>query len=291
MDIRVLRYFLAVAREETITRASESLHIAQSSLSKQLIELEQELGKKLFIRGKRKITLTEEGILLRKRADEIVNLLEKTERDIRLDSETIRGEISIGGGPSPFMIEAAAQLRKHYPEIQFHFLYGDAVDIMERLDHGSLDFAVLMTPVDTMKYDCISLPESEQWGVLMKCSNPFSRHPAIYKSELAQMPLVIHQRAELQRELALWVGKEIDSLNIAGTFNIIHGNPAVFVEKGLGNVLTTDTLAALIAEQDICFRPLEPPMKIRYSLVWKRYSVFHKAAKIFLNELKRFNMI
>lgn len=286
MDIRVLRYFLAVAREETITRASESLHIAQSSLSKQLIELEQELGKKLFIRGKRKITLTEEGILLRKRADEIVNLLEKTERDIRLDSETIRGEISIGGGPSPFMIEAAAQLRKHYPEIQFHFLYGDAVDIMERLDHGSLDFAVLMTPVDTMKYDCISLPESEQWGVLMKCSNPFSRHPAIYKSELAQMPLVIHQRAELQRELALWVGKEIDSLNIAGTFNIIHGNPAVFVEKGLGNVLTTDTLAALIAEQDICFRPLEPPMKIRYSLVWKRYSVFHKAAKIFLNELK-----
>lgn len=286
MDIRVLRYFLAVAREETITRASESLHIAQSSLSKQLIELEQELGKKLFIRGKRKITLTEEGVLLRKRADEIVNLLEKTERDIRLDSETIRGEISIGGGPSPFMIEAAAQLRKHYPEIQFHFLYGDAVDIMERLDHGSLDFAVLMTPVDTMKYDCISLPESEQWGVLMKCSNPFSRHPAIYKSELAQMPLVIHQRAELQRELALWVGKEIDSLNIAGTFNIIHGNPAVFVEKGLGNVLTTDTLAALIAEQDICFRPLEPPMKIRYSLVWKRYSVFHKAAKIFLNELK-----
>ncbi|MDO4289148.1 MAG: LysR family transcriptional regulator [Eubacterium sp.] len=287
MDIRVLRYFLAVAREENITRASESLHIAQSSLSKQLIELEQELGKQLLVRGKRKITLTEEGVLLRKRADEIVDLLEKTERDIRLDSETVRGEISIGGGPSNSIIQKAAQLREKYPEVQFRFLFGDAVDITERLDHGSLDFAVLIDPVDTMKYDCISLKESSQWGVLMKADSPMAAHSVIHSDELAQIPLIIHQRAGLQRDLARWASREIDFLNIAGTFNIIHGSPARFVESGLGNVLIMNNLVDITPGQNLCFRPLAPALKTSYSLVWKRYPVFHKAAEVFLALMKK----
>lgn len=167
MDVRILRYFLAVAREENITRAAESLHIAQPSLSKQLMELEQELGKKLLTRGKRKIKLTEDGVLLHKRADEIVDLLEKTECEIRSDTENISGEISIGGAPTKTVLQTAAALQAEHTDIHFNFYSSDATEVTERLDHGSLDFAVLIEPVDTMKYEYIPLSDSSYWGILM----------------------------------------------------------------------------------------------------------------------------
>lgn len=153
MDIRVLKYFLAVAREENITRAAESLHIAQPSLSKQMMELEQELGKQLLIRGKRKITLTEEGILLRKRAEDILSLVEKTERELSSDSTNISGEVAIGGTLPPTLLRSAAALQSHYPDISFQFYSGDATDVTERLDHGNLDFAILLQPIDISKYE------------------------------------------------------------------------------------------------------------------------------------------
>ena len=167
MEVRELRYFLAVAREENITRAAESLHIAQPSLSKQLMELERKLGKQLLIRGKRKITLTEEGVLLRKRAEEIIELVEKTEQEISYDLEEVVGEIHIGGSTSKSILSTAAQLRKEHPGIRYQFYSGDATDVSERLNHGSLDFAVMLQPIDSIKYEFLSLPDGSEWGILM----------------------------------------------------------------------------------------------------------------------------
>ena len=165
MDIRLLRYFLAVAREENITKAAESLHISQPSLSKQIMELEQEIGKKLLIRGKRQVTLTDDGVLLRRRADEIVKLLEKTERELSADNVQLSGEVMIGGNPTQNILTAAAKLRAAYPDVRFQFYSSDAIDVLEKLEHGSLDFAIFLEPIDTMKYEYISLNEASRWGL------------------------------------------------------------------------------------------------------------------------------
>lgn len=197
MDIRVLKYFLAVAQEENITRAAESLHIAQPSLSKQMMELEQSLGKKLLVRGKRKITLTEEGIFLRKRAEDIVSLVEKTRQEISSDFTDITGEIVIGGNATPTLLRAVSSMQKQYPNVVFQFYSGDASDVTERLEHGNLDFASLLQPIDTVKYEYLPLPDTSIWGVLMKKDSPFSSMNAIKKEHLLQMPLILHRRIGL----------------------------------------------------------------------------------------------
>ena len=285
MDIRVLRYFLAVAREESITRAAENLHIAQPTLSKQLMELEQELGKKLLIRGKRKITLTEDGILLRKRADEIVHLLEKTKREIASDSQRISGEVSIGGRPTATILKAAASLRKDHGDIQFHFFSGDATAVMEQLDHGSLDFAVLLSPVDIQKYESLILPDASQWGLLMERSSPLAETQGITREILSSVPLVVSQRAGLQQESARWAETELEQLNIAATYNVVYGEHVPFAKSGLGYVLTPRDPFFPETGSSCCFRPLDPPLQIQYALVWKRYSVFSRAAEAFLERI------
>ena len=193
MDIRVLNYFLAVAREENITRAAKSLHIAQPSLSKQMMELEQELGKTLLIRGKRKITLTEEGILLRKRAEDIVSLFEKTKQEISSDSANVSGCITIGGNTTNTILQTASVIHRKYPEVTFQFYSGDATDITERLDQGNVDFAILLQPIDTAKYDYLPLPDNSTWGILMKKDSEFATLPVIEKEQLLQMPLILHR--------------------------------------------------------------------------------------------------
>lgn len=184
MEIRELRYFLAVAREENITRAAQSLHIAQPSLSKQLMELEKKLGKQLLIRGKKKITLTEEGAILRKRAEEIVELVEKTEHEISYDFEELSGDIYIGGSTSETILSVAADLRREYPDVRFHFYSGDAQDVSERLNHGSLDFAVMLEPVDNIKYEFVSLLDCSQWGVLMNKSDALAAKKALTNEDI-----------------------------------------------------------------------------------------------------------
>lgn len=281
MEIRELRYFLAVAREGNITRAAESLHIAQPSLSKQLMELEKKLGKQLLVRGKRKITLTEEGVLLRKRAEEIVELLEKTEHEISYDPEETMGDIYIGGSSSESVLSAAAELRKNYPGIRFHFYSGDAMDVAERLDHGSLDFAVMLEPVDNIKYDFLSLPDRSEWGILMKKNDPLADKNCITEDDIKKMPLIMHQRIGLQNEIAHWAGTDLESLTIAATYNVVHGSPVSFVRQGLGYFLTTGDLLAPTLDPEVCFLPLEPKLPTQLALVWKKYAVFSNAAKVF----------
>ena len=286
MDIRVLKYFLAVAREENITRAAESLHIAQPSLSKQILNLEQELGKQLLIRGKRKVTLTEEGLLLRKRAEDIVSLVEKTEHEISSDFANISGEVSIGGNVSQTLLQTAASISQQHPDVTFQFYSGDATDIIERLDHGNLDFAVLLQPIDTTKYDFIPLPERSAWGVLMRSDSAFADRTTIHKEDLLQMPLILHRRIGLQQNIADWAQTDIEHLHITATYNVVHGSPIPYVQNNVGYFVTTRDLLPLTLDSDVCFRPLEPKLEVRYNLVWKRRNVFSRAADLYLNTVR-----
>lgn len=287
MDIRVLRYFLAVAREENITQAAERLHIAQPSLSKQLIALEEELGKPLFLRGKRKITLTEDGIFLRKRAEEIVSLLEKTEEDIHSDQSSVNGKIAIGGMLNKEILQTATRLHAKHSDIRFSFYSGDATEVMERLDHGNLDFAVLLQPIDPVKYEYLPLEGIDHWGLLLPSDCPLAQKETIEREDLRRVPLIMHARIGLQREIAHWAQAETEDMNVVATYNIINGDPAVFVRSGLGYFLTSQAHLAEQLDCGLCFRPLSPPLEMEHALVWKRYAVHTKAAQAFLAEYKK----
>ena len=282
MEIRTLRYFLAVARDENMTRAAESLHIAQPSLSKQMLELEKELGKPLLIRGKRKLTLTADGALLRKRAGEILSLMEKTQAEVSSGAAEIGGRIAVGGSPPEKLLRAAAALREKHPAVQFDFYASDATDVIERLDHGSLDFAVLLEPVDAVKYEYLSLGDSARWGLLMPSECALAQKPAVGREDFCAAPLVFHRREGLQIEIARWAGTEPERLCIAATYNVVNGTPAHFVRSGLGYFLTTEDHLGARLEPGVCFRPLEPALAIHHALVWKRHSVLSKAAEAFL---------
>ena len=286
MDIRVLKYFLTVAREENITRAAESLHITQPSLSKQLMELEEELGKQLLIRGKRKLTLTDDGILLRKRAEEIVALLEKTEQELSADT-ALGGKISIGGLPGKKVLHAAAELHAEYPDVRFDFYSGDACEVAERLDHGSLDFAVLLEPVDEVKYDYVSLDDRAQWGVIMPGNCELAMKPAVKPEDLRKVPLILHKRVGLQRTIEHWAQTDLEHMNVAATYNVVNGDPSAFVRSGLGYVLVTDDHLPEQLASGLCFRRLEPRLESRHALIWKRHAVLTKPAEAFLNKIKK----
>lgn len=287
MELRTLQAFLAVTKEENITRAAESLHISQPYLSKQLMELENELGKKLLIRGKRKISLTEDGIILRKRAEEILALVEKTETDLSSSTPQIGGEITIGGNPTITVLKTAARIRSRYPDVHFQFYSSDAIDVLERLEHGSLDFAVFLEPVDVSEYDYVSLPEASRWGLLMPSDCEFAKKDYIDKKVLLKIPLIFHRRTGLQQLISHWADTDIESFNIAATYNVVNGSPTKFIKSGLGFYLTTEDLLPEVLEPDICFRPLNPPLEIHYALIRKRTAFQSKAAEIFLQELKK----
>lgn len=286
MDIRVLRYFLTVAREENITRAAESLHITQPSLSKQLMELEEELGKQLLVRGKRKLTLTDDGVLLSKRAEEIVALMEKTEQELSADT-ALGGKVSIGGLPGKKVLHAAAELRAEHPEVCFDFYSGDACEVVERLDHGSLDFAVLLEPVDAVKYDYVSLGERARWGLIMPGSCEFAMKPVVKRDDICSVPLILHKRVGLQRTIEHWAQTDLEHMNVAATYNVLNGDPAALVRSGLGYVLITDAHLPARLDSGLCFRRLEPPLESSHALIWKRRAVLTKPAEAFLEKVKQ----
>lgn len=285
MELRLLRYFLAVVREENITRAAESLHITQPSLSKQLMELEQKLGKQLFIRNKRKITLTEEGVLLRKRADEILMLCEKTQREIAQDSNLIGGVISIGGAQSPTVAQAITLVVNRHPGVKFQFFNGDAETLMEKLDHGTLDFGILIEPVDIVKYEHLPLNEADEWGLLMRKDCTLASKKVIRPEDIQNIPLILPQRIGLQRLLSAWCGIPTEQLNTIATFDVLFNTPSLLIKKGLGYAFALRTLVDTSESQTLCFRPLEPTLKIQYGLSWKRYPIFSKAAEKFIEQL------
>lgn len=288
MELRVLRYFLAVAREESISAAAETLHLTQPTLSRQLMDLEEELGKKLFLRGSRKVTLTEDGVLLRKRAAEIVELVEKTESEFHEPEELIGGDIYIGGGETDAMrllAQAAKEFQTEHPQVRYHLFSGNAEDVTERLDKGLLDFGVLIEPADLKKYDLMKLPATDVWGVLMRKDSPLAGREAIRREELWDKPLLLSRQSLGQNETYALLGRSADSLHIVTTYNLIY-NAALMVEEGMGYALTLDRLVNTTGESKLCFRPLEPRQKVGLDIVWKKYQVFSRATERFLEYLQ-----
>lgn len=286
MEIRVLRYFLAVAKAENITRASEQLHISQPSLSRQMMELETEIGKPLFLRGKRKLTLTQAGIFLRKRAEEIVSLSEQTARELKQESGEPVGEVSVGGYPTRFLLQAVTELSRRYPGLRFRFYSSDADDISERLDHGSLDFAILLRPVSAAKYQFLDLPDTTHWGLLLPAQSDSAKKRVLTREDVLDAPLILHHRAELQGMIADWAKTDIERFHIVATYNVINGDSTRFVQSGLGFLVTTEDHLPQPLDASLAFRPLSPSLDVRYVLAWKRQPFFTETAKEFLAYLK-----
>lgn len=288
MDIRVLQYFLTVAREESITRAAEALRMTQPPLSRQLKDLEDELGKKLLIRGSKKVTLTEDGMLLRKRAEEMIDLMEKTKAELAGSDEHINGEIYIGGGETDavsLFAQTAGKLQKKYPLIHYHIYSGDAEIVMERLDKGLIDFGLLVGPVDVSRYDYMRLPISDTWGVLMRKDSPLAEKDVICAEDLWDKPLIVSHQAYSGRDVSAWLGKDAHKLNIVMTYNLIY-NAAHFVKTGFGYAITLDKLINTTGDSELRFRPLYPTLEAGLCIVWKKYQVFSRASKEFLRVLK-----
>ena len=231
--------------------------------------------------------MTEDGIILRKRAEEILSLVEKTEYDLSSNNPQISGEVTIGGNPTMTILNTASRLRSQYPDVHFQFYSSDAIDVSARLDHGSIDFAIFLEPIDISEYNYISLPESSRWGLLMPSDCKLAENNHIGKKDLLKTPLIFHRRTGLQQLISHWADTEIENFNIAATYNVVNGSPTKFIKSGLGFYLTTEDLLPTVLEQDVCFRPLNPPLEIHYALLWKRTAFQSKAAEVFLQELKQ----
>ena len=293
MEIRVLKYFLAVAREGSITGAANSLHLTQPTLTRQLQELEKELGQKLLIRGKYRVTLTPEGMMLRKRAQEIIDMVEKTEAEFQAISDTISGDIYIGGGETDsmkYIAEIIKEIQNEYPEIKFHIYSGNAEDVTEKLDRGLLDFGILIQPIDLSKYDNITLPDKDVWGVIMRKDNPLAIKKCIKLKDLSELPLLVSRQLspKYSKESGFldWFGDKYKDLDIKATYNLVY-NAVVMVKAGVGNAITLDKLADTSTESKVCFRPLSPKLESGLDIVWKKYQIFSPAAKLFLDKKKK----
>lgn len=295
MELRVLRYFLAVAREESISEAANFLHITQPTLSRQIMELEEELGTKLLNRGRRnqKITLTDEGMLLRRRAEEMIELADRTEAEFARRDELISGEIHIGAGETDAMrllTRAAKTLHTLYPHIRYHLYSGNAEYVTEQLDRGLLDFGILVEPADVHKYDYIRLPAADIWGVLMRKDHPLAAQDAVHPADLQNLPLIISRQTMVQNELSGWLGSSFDTLHVVATYNLLY-NASLMVEEGLGCALCLDKIINTTGDSRLCFRPLAPKLTVGLDVVWKKHQVFPKAAELFLQKLREMNTI
>ena len=287
MELRVLKYFLMAAREENITKAAQLLHVTQPTLSRQLMQLEKELNVKLFERSRQRIILTEDGMLLKRRAQEIITLAEKTEREfVRREGELI-GEISIGSGElkgSRFIAEAVAAFREKHPLVQFRIYSGDSDNIKEQIERGLLDFGLLMEPVDIGKYEFIRIPVQEEWGILVHESSPLARKESIRPEDIVHVPLLLGQRDLVHQRVRNWFGSLSEEMNVAASGNLQY-NMAMLVRSQAGIAVTI----RLDCEYDeVRFIPLAPPLYNNTMLVWKKVQPFSPAATAFVEFFERY---
>ena len=284
MDIRTMQYYLAVVREGTISAAAEALHVAQPSLSRQMKDLEEELGVSLFERGNRKITLTEEGMVLRRRAEEMIRLMRMTEEEIAQINDHLSGTIRIGAGEScsfHHLSRIAGELSREHPDIRFEITSGDTQDLMEQMNNGLIDFAVIFTDVDHSLYQSIELPAENRFGLLMPKDCELAEKEVIQINDLRSLPIIISRAA-----LPYYSGTEsFASLRIAATYNLIN-NAAMLVEDGLGYALCFDGLINTTGDSPLCFKPVVPEYIVSGSLIWKKYQVFSPAVQMFIDRVR-----
>ena len=284
MDIRTMQYYLAVVREGTISAAAEALHVAQPSLSRQMKELEAELGATLFERGNRKITLTEEGMVLRKRAEEMVRLMQMTEEEISQVKNHVSGTVRIGAGESysfHYLSRTAAELAAEHPDIRFHITSGDTQDLMDELNNGLIDFALIFTDVDHSLYQSITLPAEDQFGVLMRKDCPLAGKETLRFSDLEDYPVIVSRAAAPYFSGS----RELSSLNVIATYNLIY-NASLLVEDGLGVAICFDRLINTTGDSLLCIKPIVPRMENAGNLIWKKYQVFSPAVQLFIDKIQ-----
>lgn len=287
MELRVLRYFLEVAREGSVTRAAERLHISQPTLSKQLKDLEGELGRKLFVRGSHDVKLTDEGMLLRKRAEDILNMADKTVDEFKSLGEFTGGDVWVGCAESDGIKHLARcymALLERYPGLRLHLQSGNSADVTERLDRGLLDFAVIVHEVDLSKYNYLELPATDRYGVLMRKDSPLAGKEAVCVNDLLDLPLIC-SRQGITEDYPKVFQEKMDALHIVATFNLAY-NASVLVREGVGYALSFDKLADTSPESELTFRPLMPPLETKMYMIWKKYQVFSPAAEVLLQEVR-----
>ena len=287
MEIRTLRYFLAVAREENMTRAAETLHVTQPTLSKQLKSLEDELGKKLFTRHSFSIKLTDEGMLLRNRAEDLVAMADKIENEFVSLDDITGGELYLGLAESyqiKYLARAIKEFKGKYPELHYHITSGDTEQIADKLDKGLLDFLVLAELPDSRKYEYLPFPESDVWGLIIPVSDPLSKKKKMSVSDLKGLPLFCSDQA-WENEFKAWAGNNYSELKLEGSFRLPY-NGSIFTKEGLGDLLTFQHLVDTSEENGLVFRPLAPRLETKLYLAWKRYQTFTPIAERFLQHLK-----
>ncbi|EFP61546.1 LysR family transcriptional regulator [Erysipelotrichaceae bacterium AF15-26LB] len=289
MELRVLQYFLAIAREQSISGAAEFLHISQPTLSRQIRDMEEELGKQLFIRGNRRISLTEEGMILRKRAEEILGLVKKTEDEIAFSDDISEGDVYIGAGETHavhLLAEGASQLQLQYPGIRYHIASGDTTDVLEELDRGLIDFGLLFDSVDKSKYECLQLPHQDIYGILMRRDCALAKKEVITPEDLWELPLICNRNStHNENDLFKWLKKDRTEINIIATYNLLY-NASIMVEAGIGYAFALDNIINTTGTSPLCFRPLSPRLDAHMFLVWKKYQVFSKAAEKYLLQMQ-----
>lgn len=286
MELRLLQYFLAVVQEENISRAAEVLHVTQPTLSRQIAQLEEELGARLFTRGRR-LTLTDAGIMLRRRAEEVVSLVDKIEDEIQRQEE-ISGIISIGSGgltASQILPAAMECFRKIYPKVQFSLYTNSAEYIKERLEQGLLDFGLLLEPVDVTRFDYLRMKNRERWGLLLRADHPLAKKENITREDLLGEPLITTNRQSIQKELESWLERPFSQLDIVATYNIVT-NVAMLVDSGVASALTIEGAVNLFGGERMVFRPLFPELSMTSVLAWKKFQPNFGAAGKFLEYLK-----
>ena len=286
MELRHLQYFLMVTREGTISGAAAALHLSQPSLSRQMQDLEHELGCKLFERGSRRIELTEAGMRLRRRAEEIVDLVGRTEMEFRVSADTLSGEVRIGGGETPGMMlvaNAIAELQEEYPLMRSNLFSGNADDVGERLDNGRIDFGVFVGSVDLDRYESLQLPAHDIWGAFMRRDDPLAARRTVTPDDLADRPLILSQQAA--REIRSWFGRDVDSLDVVATYNLLY-NASLLARRGVGYVISLKGIVDVSDTSPLAFRPLEPTVTADIFIAWKRYQTFSPAAEVFLNKIQ-----
>lgn len=286
MELRELRYFLAVAKEESISKASEALFVTQPNLSRQMQKLEKELGQQLFIRGSRKITLTEAGQLLKKRAEELIELYDKTEAELTSPIEDISGDVYIGGGESyvlQIIAKTAHAIQADYPNVKFHLFSGDMDAVSEKLNKGLIDFGIFIEPSDLSKYEYMRLPLVDTWGVLMKKDSPLASKEYVTPEDLWDLPIIRSRHSQGKSNISDWFNR----LNVVATYNLLY-NASLLVEQGVGYAVGLDNIINTSGNSNLCFKPFYPKLISHLDIAWKKNQVFSKPAEIFLKTLQQY---
>jgi DNA-binding transcriptional LysR family regulator len=277
-----------IAKEENITRASEKLNITQPTLSRQIQDLEEEIGATLLIRGKRKVTLTDAGFLYLQRTKEILRLVDKAERDVQNESDTVAGIVTIGcveTNVAEYLMEAVALFMKKYPLVTFEFYNGFSDDIKEKLDLGTIDVGILIEPVEAAKYELYQLPIREKWGLIANADDPIAKKSNISIEDILDLPLIVTNRDIVKKELESWLGHELEELNIVATQNLLT-NTALLLQKLRAYIVVVEGAFTIRPSENLTFIPFSPTRETGHVLAWKKNKVFHTAVSKFIEEFK-----